>query len=121
MIKSASKQVFIVTSNPTILSVADLKTIPSDKRIFVITDFDFTKKGKKWISEVGNQVNVNFYKLKTKNLSGLLVIKDESSVLVLPNSLGFTSTDEKFILNLSRITTLLKGTSLRLNTPKKST
>ncbi|UCG02637.1 MAG: hypothetical protein JSW11_01330 [Candidatus Heimdallarchaeota archaeon] len=119
MIHSASKQIFIVTSNPTFLSVADLKAIPSEKRIFIITDFDFTKKGKKWVTEVGKQVNINFYKLKTSKLSGILVIKDENSVLVLPNSLGFTSTDEKLVSNLSSITSLLKGASLRLRTPKK--
>ena len=121
MINSATKQVLIVTSNPTFLSVADLKAIPSEKRIFVITDFDFTKKGKKWISEVGSQININFYKLKTKNMSGLIVIRDESSVLVLPNSLGFTSIDEKLVTNLSKITTLLKGTTLKVRTPRKST
>ncbi|MFW9903459.1 MAG: helix-turn-helix domain-containing protein [Candidatus Thorarchaeota archaeon] len=120
MIKSASKQVFIVTSNPTFLSVADLKAIPSDKRIFIITDYDFTKKGKKWIGEVGNQININFYNLKTKNISGILVMRDETSVLILPNSLGFISTDEKLVTNLSRITNLLKGASLKVRTSNTS-
>ncbi len=121
MIKSASKQVSIMTSNPTFLSVADLKAIPSEKRIFIITDFDFSKKGKKWVTEVVKQVNINFYKLKAKNLSGSLVVGDENSVLVLPNSLGFISTDEKLVSNLSRITSLLKGTSLPLKAQKKKT
>jgi hypothetical protein len=121
MIKSASKQVSIMTSNPTFLSVADLKAIPSEKRIFIITDFDFSKKGKKWVTEVVKQVNINFYKLKAKNLSGSLVVRDENSVLVLPNSLGFISTDEKLVSNLSRITSLLKGTSLPLKAQKKKT
>jgi hypothetical protein len=119
MIKSASKQVSIMTSNPTFLSVVDLKAIPSEKRIFIITDFDFSKKGKKWATEVGKPVNINFYKLKAKNLSGIVVVRDENSVLVLPNSLGFTSTDEKLVSNLSRITSLLKGTSLQLKAQKK--
>ncbi|MFX0151889.1 MAG: hypothetical protein ACFFAJ_13960, partial [Candidatus Hodarchaeota archaeon] len=114
MINSASKQVSIISSNPTFLSVADLKAIPSEKRIFIITDFDFSKKGKKWVAEVVKQVNINFYKLKANNLSGSLVVGDENSVLVLPNSLGFISTDEKLVSNLSRITSLLKGASLRL-------
>ncbi len=114
MIDTASKQVTIVTSNPTFLSVADLKTIPSEKRIFIITNFDFTKKGKKWIAEVGKQVNINFHKLKAKKLIGLLVIQDEESALVAPDTLGFTSKDEKFVLYLSSLINLLKGTSLRI-------
>ncbi len=114
MIKTASRQVTIVTSNPTFLSVADLKTIPSEKRIFVITNFDFSKKGKKWATEVGKPVNINFYKLKATKLSGLLAIKDESAVLVLPDTLGFASTDEKFVSYLSGIMSMLKGSSLQL-------
>lgn len=114
MISTASKQVTIVTSNPTFLNVADLKNIPSEKRIFIITNFDFSKKGKKWAAEVGKPVNINFHKLKAKKLSGLLVVQDESSALVLPNTLGFTSTDEKLVSYLSSMTSFLKGSSLRL-------
>ncbi|MFX1282004.1 MAG: hypothetical protein ACFFB5_00050 [Promethearchaeota archaeon] len=116
IITTSSKQVTIVTSNPTFLSVADLKAIPSEKRIFIITNFDFTKKGKKWASEVEKQININFYKSKAMKLSGLLAVKDESAVLVLPDTLGFTSTDDKLISYLSGIISLLKGSSLRLMT-----
>lgn len=118
MISAASKQVTIMTSNPTFLSVADLKTIPSEKRIFIITNFDFSKKGKKWVAEVGKPVNINFYKLKANNITGNLVIGDNKSVLVLPNSLGITSTDEKLVSYFSGTAGLLKGASLQLE-PKK--
>jgi DNA repair exonuclease SbcCD ATPase subunit len=120
MINSASKQVSIMTSNPTFLSLADLKAIPSEKRIFIITNYDFSKKGRKWATEVDKPVNINFYKLKAKNLSGIIAIRDGNSVLVLPNSLGFTSTNEKLVSNLSRIISLLKGASLRLPAQKKT-
>lgn len=119
MINSASKQVTIVTSNPTFLDVADLKAIPSEKRIFIVTDFDFTKKGKKWVSDIGKPVNINFHKSKAKNLVGLLVVRDDNSALVLPDTLGFTSTDEKLVSYLSGMISWLKGASLRLPSKRK--
>ncbi|MFX0052677.1 MAG: hypothetical protein ACFE8U_15470, partial [Candidatus Hermodarchaeota archaeon] len=114
MIKTASKQVTIFASNPTFLSVPDLKAIPSEKRIWIFTSFDFTKKGKKWISEVGDQVNINLRQSKTKNISGLLVVQDQTSALVLPNTLGFTTSDSKLVNYLSGLLSLLKGTPLKM-------
>ncbi|MCK5641510.1 MAG: hypothetical protein KAJ19_11960, partial [Gammaproteobacteria bacterium] len=114
MINTASKHVTIVTSNPTFLNVAILKSIPSEKRIYIITDFDFSKKGKKWATEIGKPVNINFHKSKAKKLPGLLVIKDEESALVLPDTLGLISTDDKLTAYLSGLASLLKGPTLRL-------
>ncbi len=111
----AKKQVIIFSSNPTFLSPEDLKAIPSEKRIWIYSNYDFTKKGKKWLSEVENQVkvNINLRKAKTKNISGLIVIQDGESALVLPDTLGYTTTDPKFISHLSELLNLLKGASLR--------
>ena len=120
MITAASKQVTIVTSNPTFLDVADLKAIPSEKRIYIITDFDFSKKGKKWVTEIGKPVNINFHRSKTKKLSGMMVIQDEESVLVLPDTIGLISTDEQLTSYLSAIIGFLKGSSLRLTTREKT-
>ncbi|MFX0172016.1 MAG: hypothetical protein ACFE9L_08855, partial [Candidatus Hodarchaeota archaeon] len=113
MIKTASKQVTIFASNPTFLSVPDLKAIPSEKRIWIYTSFDFTKKGKKWISEIGDQVNINLRESKTQKISGLLVVQDQTSALVLPNTLGFTTSDSKLVNYLSDLLSLLKGTPLK--------
>jgi hypothetical protein len=109
MVSSASKQVTFFTPNPTFLSLDDLKTVPSEKRIWIFTSYDFTKKGKKWLTEVGKQVNINIRKSKSKKLSGLLVIQDESSALVLPDTIGFTTSDSKFVNYLSGLVNLLKG------------
>ncbi len=119
MINTASKQVTIVTPNPTLLNVADLKAIPSEKRIYIITDFDFSKKGKKWVTEIEKPVNINFHKSKVKKLSGILVIQDEESVLVLPDTIGLTSTDEQLTSYFSGLAGFLKGPSLRLTARQK--
>ncbi|MFX0186080.1 MAG: hypothetical protein ACFE95_23600, partial [Candidatus Hodarchaeota archaeon] len=119
MIKAASKQVTIFTSNPTFLSVSDLKAIPSDKRIWIFTSFDFTKKGKKWVSEIGEQVNINLRKAKSEKLSGLLVVQDQTSALVLPDTLGFTTSDSKIVMYFSGLLSLLKGTPLRIKSKSK--
>lgn len=113
MIKSASKQVTIFASNPTFLSPEDLKSIPSEKRIWIYTSYDFTKKGKKWLSEVGGQVNVNLRKANTKKISGVILVQDNNSALILPDALGYISLDSKFISYLSELLNLLKGPSLR--------
>jgi sugar-specific transcriptional regulator TrmB len=113
IIRNASKQVTIFTSNPTFLSPEDLKSIPSGKRLWIYTSYDFTKKGKKWLSEVGDQVNINLRKAKTEKITGLILVQDEESALVLPEALGFTTTDTKFISYLSELLNLLKGSSLR--------
>ena len=114
----AKKQVTIFSSNPTFLSPEDLKAIPSEKRIWIYSNYDFTKKGKKWLSDVENQVkvNINLRKAKTKKISGLIVIQDGESALVLPDTLGYTTTDPKFISHLSELLNLLKGASLRKRT-----
>ncbi len=119
MINAASKQVTIVTPNPTLLNVADLKAIPTEKRIYIITDFDFSKKGKKWVTEIGKPVNINFHRSKIKKLSGLLAIQDEESVLILPDTIGLTSTDEKLTSYLSGLASFLKGASLRLTAKRE--
>lgn len=113
MIKNAAKQVTIFTSNPTFLSPEDLKSIPSEKRIWIYTSYDFTKKGKKWLSEVGGQVNVNLRKANTKKISGVILVQDNNSALILPDDLGYISLDSKFISYLSEFLNLLKGPSLR--------
>lgn len=118
IISNASKQVTIFTSNPTFLSPEDLKVIPSEKRIWIYSSYDFTKKGKKWLSEVGDQVNINLRKAKTKKISGLIVVQDDESALVLPDTLGYATTDPKFISHLSELLNLLKGASLRKRTKK---
>ncbi|UCE13284.1 MAG: hypothetical protein JSV04_13995 [Candidatus Heimdallarchaeota archaeon] len=118
-IRSATKQVSILTANPTFLDVADLKAIPSEKRIYVITNFDFSKKGKKWASEVGKPVNINFHKSKTTKLSGLIVIQDEKVALVLPDTLGFITSDDDLALQLSDLTNFLKGSRIKLSADKK--
>jgi hypothetical protein len=109
MVNSASKQVTLFTENPTFLSLDDLKTIPSEKRIWIFTSYDFTKKGKKWLTEVGKQVNINIRKAKSIKITGLLVIQDESSALVLPDTIGFTTSDLTFVRYLSGLLNLLKG------------
>jgi DNA repair exonuclease SbcCD ATPase subunit len=119
MIKAASKQVTIFTSNPTFLSVSDLKAIPSDKRIWIFTSFDFTKKGKRWVSEIGEQVNINLRKAKSKKLSGLLVVQDQTAALVLPDTLGFTTSDSKIVEYFSGLLSLLKGTPLQTKSKSK--
>ncbi len=113
MIKGASKQVTIFASNPTFLSPEDLKSIPSEKRIWIYSSYDFTKKGKKWLSEVGGQVNVNLRKANTKKISGVILVQDNNSALILPDALGYISLDSKFISYLSELLNLLKGPSLR--------
>lgn len=118
-IRDATKQVIIVTANPTFLDIADLKAIPSEKRIYVITNFDFSKKGKKWASEVGKPVNINFHKSKTTKLSGLFVIQDEKAALVLPNTHGFITSDDELVKQLSNLTNLLKGSRIDLSADKK--
>ncbi|MFX0086243.1 MAG: hypothetical protein ACFFAU_11225 [Candidatus Hodarchaeota archaeon] len=113
IMKTASKQVTIFTSNPTFLSPDDLKSIPSEKRIWIYTSYDFTKKGKKWFSEVVDQININLRKANTEKISGIILVQDEESALVLPENLGFTTNDPKFISYLSELLNLLKGSSLR--------
>ncbi|MHA2304384.1 MAG: helix-turn-helix domain-containing protein [Candidatus Hodarchaeales archaeon] len=113
IVNLAKKQVIIFTSNPTFLSPADLQSIPSEKRIWIYSSYDFTKKGKKWLSEVGDQVNINLRKAKTRKISGIIVVQDDESALVLPDTLGYTTTDPKFISHLSEFLNLLKGASLR--------
>ena len=109
MINKASKQVTIFTSNPTLLSVSDLKTVPSKKRIWIFTNFDFSKKGKKWFSEVNEHVNINLRKAKVAKLTGFLAIRDEDYALVLPDNLGFTTFDSRFITYLSSLLGIIKG------------
>ncbi len=113
-ISKASKQVTLYMSDPTILSSSDLKNIPSGKRIWIFTSFDFSKKGKKWFTEIGNQVNINLRKSKgAKNITGILAVKDEDQAIVLPDDIGFTTSDKKFVSYLLSILNMLKGSSLR--------
>ncbi|MHA1942513.1 MAG: hypothetical protein ACW97P_12475, partial [Candidatus Hodarchaeales archaeon] len=114
LIRNSSKQLTIFMSDPTILSPVDLKAVPSNVRIWIFTPFDFTKKGKKWFSEIGNQVNINLRSSKAKKISGILAIQDEAQALVLPEDIGFTTSDAKFVSYLLNLLNMLKGTSLRL-------
>ncbi len=114
LIEKASKQVTLYMSDPTILSSADLKSIPSEKRIWIFTNFNFSKKGKKWFTEIGKQVNINLRKSKgASNITGILAVKDEDQAVVLPDEVGFTTLDEKFVAYLLNILNMLKGSSLR--------
>ncbi len=113
-ISSASKQVTLYMSDPTILSTSDLKSVPSGKRIWIFTSYDFSKKGKKWFNEIGNQVNINLRKSKgAGNIKGVLAVKDSDQAVVLPDDVGFMTFDEKFISYLLNMLNLLKGPSLR--------
>ncbi len=119
-IKNASKQVTLYMADPTILSTTDLKSVPSEKRIWIFTSYDFSKKGKKWFNEIGKQVNINLRKSKgTGRISGILAVRDEDQAIVLPEDVGFTTFDSKFVNYLLNLLNLLKGSSLRLN--KEST
>jgi hypothetical protein len=114
LIKNSSKQLTIYISDPTILSPVDLKAVPSNKRIWIFTSFDFTKKGKKWFSEIGNQVNINIRSSKGSKITGILAVQDEVQALVLPEDLGFITADTKFVSYLVNLLNMLKGTSIRL-------
>ncbi|MHA2226353.1 MAG: apolipoprotein A-IV repeat region-like domain-containing protein [Candidatus Hodarchaeales archaeon] len=116
MIDSASQQVTLFISNPTILSSSDLRAIPPGKRVYIITNFDFSKKGKKWASEIGKSINLSFHKAKTTKLSGILAVQDDKSSLILPEILGFTTTDAKITSYFASILSLLKGKRFQLQT-----
>lgn len=113
ILKSAEKNVTIFSSNPTFLPVADLKSIPSQKRIWIFTSFDFTKKGKKWFTDLSEQVNINLREAKAKKINGIFVIQDEKLALVLPENLGLLIADPKFVTNLSALLGTLKGSTIR--------
>ena len=113
MMKSSSKQVTLYMSDPTILSPEELKMIPKEKRIWLYTSLNFSKKGKKWYTEVGNQVNLNLRISKGSKVTGVLAVRDKDLALVLPGEVGFSTTDSTFVKYLLNLLNLMKGTSLR--------
>ena len=114
LIENSSQQLTIYMSDPTIIPSADLKAVPSNKRIWIFTSFDFTKKGKKWFGEIGNQVNINIRSSQGSKITGILAVQDEAQALVLPEDIGFITSDDKFVSYLLNLLNMLKGTSIRL-------
>jgi hypothetical protein len=113
MAKSSSKQVTLYMSDPTILAPEELKMIPAEKRIWLYTNTDFSKKGKKWFVEVGNQVNINLRISKGSKVNGILAVRDDDLAVVLPDELGFSTIDTNFVKYLLNLINTMKGTSLR--------
>ena len=114
LINNSDKQLTIYMSDPTILSPIDLKAVPSNKRVWIFTSFDFTKKGKKWFNEIGKQVNINLRSSKGSKIVGILAVQDETQAMVLPEDIGFVTSDSNFVSYLLNLLNMLKGTSLRV-------
>ncbi|MHA1213666.1 MAG: hypothetical protein ACTSPG_00035 [Candidatus Hodarchaeales archaeon] len=114
IIKDSKKQVTIFSSNPTFLNSSELKSVPSGKRVYLITNFDFTKKGKKWLSELKGKVNVIFYSTSLKNLKGLFLVADNDIALLVPNELGIVASDQKLVQFLSQTLQSTRGRRLSL-------
>ena len=74
---------------------------------------DFSKKGKKWFAEVGNQVNLNLRITKGSKINGILAVRDEDLAMVVPNDVGFSTTDTNFVKYLFNLLNVMKGTSQR--------
>ncbi|MHA2167278.1 MAG: hypothetical protein ACXAAT_15590, partial [Candidatus Hodarchaeales archaeon] len=113
MARSSSKQISLYMSDPTILTPEELKTITKEKRIWLYTKMDFSKKGKKWFAEVGNQVNLNLRITKGSKINGILAVRDEDLAMVLPNDVGFSTTDNNFVKYLLNLLNVMKGSSRR--------
>ncbi|MFW9778573.1 MAG: hypothetical protein ACFFE8_06930 [Candidatus Heimdallarchaeota archaeon] len=111
LIESTTKQLTIFVSDPPrFLSLPALKRIPPEKRIWIYTNYDFSKKGKKWLNELGKQVNVNLRKAKTdRKITGLIGVVDSKLVLILPDTIGIVSSDSNLVENITNLLSLLKG------------
>ncbi|MFW9855582.1 MAG: hypothetical protein ACFFFG_11000 [Candidatus Thorarchaeota archaeon] len=111
LIESTAKQLTIFVSDPPrFLSLPVLKKVPPEKRIWIYTNYDFSKKGKKWLNELGKQVNVNLRKAKTnRKITGLIGVVDSNFVLILPDTVGIVSSDSNLVENVENLLTLLKG------------
>ncbi|MHA1974167.1 MAG: hypothetical protein ACTSW1_14305 [Candidatus Hodarchaeales archaeon] len=114
IINNSRKQVTIFSSNPTFLSSSELKSVPSGKRVYLITNFDFTKRGKKWVSELKGKVNVVFYSTSLKKLKGLFIVADNEIALLVPNELGIVTSDQKLVQFLSQTLQSTRGRRLSL-------
>ena len=113
MSRSSSKQISLYMSDPTILTPEELKTITKEKRIWLYTNMDFSKKGKKWFAEIGSQVNINLRITKGSKINGVLAVRDEDLAMVLPDDIGFSTTDTNLVKYLFNLLNVMKGTSQR--------
>jgi hypothetical protein len=118
MAHSSSKQISLYMSDPTILTPEELKTITKEKRIWLYTNMDFSKKGKKWFAEIGSQVNINLRITKGSKINGVLAVRDEDLAMVLPDDIGFSTTDSNFVKYLFNLLNVMKGTSQRASRSK---
>jgi len=114
LIKGVKKQVTIFTSNPTLYPTGILTTIPSEKRIYFITNYDFTKKGKKWANEVEEKLNIVFHSTTAEKLTGTFIIADDNLAIVIPDDIGIIISDPKLVPFFSQTLNSIKGRRMSL-------